>query len=635
MLIWFLASSNNDVDLSNIWLPLAAAAGVATGLWLVSLLAFAVATRPREIPAAEPTMDLGEEPPAVVDYLFNHYESSANGISGTLLDLAARHYLAIEDREDETVCHLGNAPPAGLLPYEKMLYDHVTALAAAGPVPAQALTTGATAQSASWQRRFEDLVAQDAKSRGLVEPRWGLKEWGISRVIGLVAGILAIATAAQANAVEFGIGGAIAVAVGAHSALQKVFGTQKLTPKGETVVSHWLGVRAFMNQGEGFHDLPAGHVILWDRYMAYAGALGLARTALRSLPMGVEDDHKAWSNITGDWRQVTVRYPRTRFVWGRSPAGVLLVGLVTAALGSGGIYAAFKLYDFAEGFTSTDQSASIVGQFALGFGALGAFVVFWGITTLNLAFIDLGDKRELRGRVVRCRSYSRGNNNGLDYFVAVDDGSQDRIKAWLVTSAVYHAAREGAVVSAIVSRRQGYVFKMTTEQAAPEPEVPVQASPEATVADLQVPQLLRTLAAAQAAGGALLDPATLLTPEEVAAAVGEPMNPPGAMPGAPQRTPMRAVHFAAPSGHASVSVVVASRAFAPLLGVVTGKMGKDVDVAGAPAVIRGDTIIMPRADAIIAIRIERVAKADKETALRQLAMAASQHLVAASPATSA
>src|SRR5262249_9390621 len=103
MSLWVLASSSHsDVHLEDVYLPLAVAAAVPPGLWLPPLLAFAIATRPRPVEAAAPTMDLGDEPPAVVDYLFNHYVSSANGISGTLLDLAARHFLALDDRETET-----------------------------------------------------------------------------------------------------------------------------------------------------------------------------------------------------------------------------------------------------------------------------------------------------------------------------------------------------------------------------------------------------------------------------------------------------------------------------------------------------------------------------------------------------
>ena len=83
-------------------------------------------------------------------------------------------------------------------------------------------------------------------------------------------------------------------------------------------MAHWLGVKEYLSQGEGFHDLPAAHVILWDRYMAYAAAMGRQRAAARALPLGAEDDHKAWSDYTGTWRQVTVRYPRRRFLWGRS-----------------------------------------------------------------------------------------------------------------------------------------------------------------------------------------------------------------------------------------------------------------------------------------------------------------------------
>jgi hypothetical protein len=155
-------SSHSDVHLSDISPQLAAAAAIATGMWLLLLLAFAFSTRSRDVVAGPATMDLGKEPPALVDYLVTESKTSDRAIAGTLLDLAARHFLAVEDRGEETVVRLGNQPAENLLPYEDMLYEHVKDLAEGGSVPAAALTTGTTSSSQSWHTRFDKLVTQDA-----------------------------------------------------------------------------------------------------------------------------------------------------------------------------------------------------------------------------------------------------------------------------------------------------------------------------------------------------------------------------------------------------------------------------------------------------------------------------------------
>ena len=104
MLAWHMftpilasSSSSDSLDFSKVSPPLAAAAVIAIAAWLMLLGAFALFSRPMSVEAAEPTMDLGPEPPAVADYLIHLCNVTARAIPGTLLDLAARHYVEIEE----------------------------------------------------------------------------------------------------------------------------------------------------------------------------------------------------------------------------------------------------------------------------------------------------------------------------------------------------------------------------------------------------------------------------------------------------------------------------------------------------------------------------------------------------------
>ena len=462
VLTLILATQDKTVHLDAITPALAAAAVVAALAWLLLLAIFAVATRPKQVEAAAPTMDLGPEAPALVDYLVNHCRSTTHAEAATLLDLAARHYLAIDDREDDdTVCRLGVTPPNDLNDYERMLFDHVAQQAAKGPVPTRALTTGTAAQSAAWHQRFERLVMQDARGRGLSMDRLSLGEWTIVRLAGLAAAALVVVIAAQANAIQFGIFGVALAGVGAHTVVMKLLGSQRLTDSGVAAASHWLGVRAYIGGGEGFHDLPAGSVVLWDRYMAYACALGLARAAMRSLPLGVEDEHTAWSHYGGgEWHSVKVSYPHNHLVWGRTPLGVVSMGLILTALGVAGVYGGIKIYALP---TASDGAGIThwIHVVALAMGAGGIIAAAWGLYTMRLGFQDFGPRRDVDGEVVRCRCFRRGNDKGVDYFVAVDDGKQPRIRAWLVDSAQYGSVQEGCVIHASVSATQAHVYDLS------------------------------------------------------------------------------------------------------------------------------------------------------------------------------
>jgi len=53
--------------------PLLVATVAATALWFLLLLGFAFATRPRNVDLGPATMELGKEPPAVVDLLTNEW----------------------------------------------------------------------------------------------------------------------------------------------------------------------------------------------------------------------------------------------------------------------------------------------------------------------------------------------------------------------------------------------------------------------------------------------------------------------------------------------------------------------------------------------------------------------------------
>jgi hypothetical protein len=77
----------------------------------------AFATRARGVVSGPATMDLGEEPPAVVDLLTNDWRVTPDAIPATLLDLAARDYLDLEPYgPGRTVCRVRRATGEGWRP---------------------------------------------------------------------------------------------------------------------------------------------------------------------------------------------------------------------------------------------------------------------------------------------------------------------------------------------------------------------------------------------------------------------------------------------------------------------------------------------------------------------------------------
>src|SRR6266545_4505910 len=71
------------------------------------------------------------------------------------------------------------------------------------------------------------------------------------------------------------------------------------------------------------------------------------------------------------------------------------------------------------------------------------------------AVADLFLVDRVTGLVLRARR--RGSDDNHVYFLAVDDGSEDRIRAWRVRPTIYVRTYEGDRVTATVTRGLGYV----------------------------------------------------------------------------------------------------------------------------------------------------------------------------------
>jgi Predicted membrane protein (DUF2207) len=598
--------------------PLLAASVAAVVLWLVLLLAAAFATRPREVEAAPATMELGEESPAVVDLLTNDWRVTPDAVPATLLDLAARGFVDLDQHgEGRTVCRVRRTAGGGLASYERMVLDHVARLAVDGVVPAAALTTGPQDASARWWRSFKDAVVHDARARGLTRDRWSRPVERLLKVAALAPAGVAVLLANAVIGLNLGtvvVGGMLWVAL---TGLVKRFRDQRDTPAGAEAAAGWLGVRAYLGRNEVFPSLPPAAVAIWDRYLAYGAALGVATAALRALPMGAEDDHRAWSSYGGRWRVVRVSYPRLRLVWGRPPVVAFLVGLGAA----GGGYLLLRLMLSVRG--ATDEPGNWVGPVASVLALAALAVLGWGGWTALRALVDLGSRREVEGQVVRLRSWQRGENE-RDHFAAMDDGRSGKVKAWLVPAATHARLWEGATASATVGPRLGYVFRM--DLVGP----PAAAGAEPAPAPAEAVGREDGAVGLLADPGVEVDPATVVTAEDAGAALGVPVGP--AEPLIEQPLPvarMRGCRYAAASGdRASVSVFTAAGQTVKLLARVHRRFGEAVPGLGDQAWLRGDTVAVVRGEVMVSIRLQGRHVPDRPAALKRLAAAAAGRLAA-------
>jgi hypothetical protein len=458
--------------LSAVTIALAAA-------WVVAAAAVLLRRWPARPNAAAPTQDLRPEPPAVAALLTRRCRVRPDAVPATLIDLAARRVLAIEQVQPNRFIIRRLAHRSATAPFEQQVCDLVESREVGGVVPAGALTTGPEASAGRWRRRFVRDVVADAQTRGLCRPLWD-RATKLAFLVGLVPVGLMFELAIggrdldQVDWTTAGRAAEIAVFAAITGFGWILMSTrQRYTDTGRESASHWLGVCEHLSQG-GFADLPPDAVIVWDRYLAYAAALGTATAAVRAIPMGAEDERRAWSTYGGTWHQVKVRYPRSRPGWGRHPTLAIVHAVVGLAAGGGLLW----LWRRAEAMATTDffvDTAVTVIRIVARVGAgIGAVLIVWCAIELVLAIPDLWLRREVIGEVVRCRErwahpfwVRHGRAERVRWFVAIDPGGTDRVVAMSVPSKHWARFSQGDIVRVEVTSSLRHLRRMGRRRDAP------------------------------------------------------------------------------------------------------------------------------------------------------------------------
>ena len=429
-------------------------AAVATGaLWLVAAGVLYLVRKPPEPPVGPLTLALGPEPPAVVNLLVNDFRTTDDAIPATLIDLAARNVVEVEQRGPGVFYIRLRPGEAELAPYERRVLDHLRAKASDGVVPAEALTTGQEVESKRWRRGFAGEVVDDAKERGLSRDALDSRAFTALTAAAAVPALLVWPLS------DFEPAAGVMIAAVALLAWIRARHPQRETALGMDAASRWLGVRAELQENPVFDTHSPLTVELWSRLLGYGAALGVASGASGPLPMGTESDTRAWSSYSGRWRPVEVRYRRPWLIGsGRTPFVVLAKGTGMALVGG------FFLYMLGPGVTDS-VSTGVDVLFAGAILFVPSVLLIAGSAYVLLALSDLGSVRQVTGPILRLREY--GDDDSRRYYVAVDDGVSSRIRACEVSPALYTGLEQGELVTVTLTRRLACVRSIVSASEPP------------------------------------------------------------------------------------------------------------------------------------------------------------------------
>jgi hypothetical protein len=527
----------------NLLLELVIAAA-AVGGWLLVFALALVATRPADVAPAPPTQDFGgEESPAVVSLLANRWEVTEDAGESTLIDLAARKYLEFRQPGNDpmqTTIHVRGGDMAGLLPYERRIFDRVSALAVGGVVPLPALTFRDQQKAAGWAKRLRAEVVADARSRGLSQRRFSPTVVSAITAAALVAGAgVALAVAHYLVRRHDSIGGAFWAGLVTFGVLVgfagKGFG-ERDTAAGRAVAARWLGLRAYLRGDESFADLPPAAVAVWDRYLSYGDALGTTRVCSAVIDLGMGNRRRVWSSFGGTWHRVRVSYPSFWGRYGQKATGLIVRAALTLIAG----YAVLRLRHVPvelvrEEVPRFHDLADLVTL------VLGVALVVRGAYRLVRTVLDLALPLTLTGEVLWIevwRSSGGGENSPPTpwlHYLAVDDGSGDRTTAWGLPTELTGRFDCGDLVRLTVRRWTRRVLDVSIVERGSAARVaaadvtmvdPDSASNPVVSGVLSV--LVRQSGASQVLASALspaaVTAAQLVTVEEASRAVGQPLS---------------------------------------------------------------------------------------------------------------
>jgi hypothetical protein len=483
-------------------------AGLATLVWLLALWAGAWATRwLRDARAEGPRLAVGRESPAVAGLLANRLRLDRATLPATVLDLAARGWYHFDDGgPDRILCRqLARQVRTvdGLAPYERRVLDHVAGrMGPDGVAPASALVEDA----ANWWDAFEREVRAEARRLDLTRDRWPR---GARSLYGLAAlapgGFVAVAVLHTSHsklaAAAYGWLAWGVLAFGFGSVLQ---GEQK-TPAGRAAAAHWRGVSAALQSDAAFTTLSPAAIAIWGRRLAYGAVFGAAPAAITALSPPPKD--RAWSSYGGRWRLVRIGSHSQRMPPVLSLYLAVLFGLM-------GLFFLFMVVPLG-------RNGQHDGGLALAAGFVPPLIVLVSavaVVVMGRSFLKgvTGPSQvEVVGQVIKrwVETLPRDDRDVEYHWVAVDDGRAAEAPAWVLPRATYGAIQVGSIVRIRADPRRNTFLGLEV---------------------LEQPRELESRLAA--AGGGLgpaedrdlpsLDLTRLITADEAAAALGEPVVPP-------------------------------------------------------------------------------------------------------------
>ena len=277
-------------DLFNVITPIVIGLGIAVYVFLF----VRYGREPRTPDIGEYYRDLPDDPPAVVDTLLHWGHVRPMSFGATVIDLAQRGWLTIQEEKIERAMlpdkkdyrfHKAPSPPQEqLADFEERVMKRL--FHDGDEITQKELTDWAAAHTGSaqkWWQGFQSAV-DDAYDR----KKYQQSQRGLVFTANLATATLVAFVGAFAMVFHAWWVGAAAVAWALLQSLLTITLRQR-TKLGAERTAQWEGVEHFLRDFSELEDAPSGHLVLWERYLVYAVALGVSEELVRGLALRVPE----------------------------------------------------------------------------------------------------------------------------------------------------------------------------------------------------------------------------------------------------------------------------------------------------------------------------------------------------------
>ena len=250
--------------------------------WVVFIRSTVSRWRERERVVGDVPHDVAEPPstrdPALVSVLLGNGRPARRAVAGTVLDLARRRELSINEYGPRVVIEI-HEPATAATGDEQLVLNALRSRAHDGNVEGPPIWPGRI----RWWRAFERNACDRAAAQGLLAPR-------IPPISAMIVGIL---TATGLGIMFFDhtavFIGSIIFANGFPQLLSRVSGYH-LTVDGAREKAHWTAFGRYLHEQRSFHDVGPAAIVVWGPNLAYGAVLGEAPRASTLLTPGATSD---------------------------------------------------------------------------------------------------------------------------------------------------------------------------------------------------------------------------------------------------------------------------------------------------------------------------------------------------------